>query len=96
MIKRDERRWKKADGDGDGKLTKEEFAHFLHPEEAKHMQDIVVEVSVLSQPSLSLQGPNPQKSHPGHGGHPNLFVGNFNFKYMYMIEVFQPDSHDLV
>ena len=90
MIKRDERRWKKADGDGDGKLTKEEFAHFLHPEEAKHMQDIVVEVSVLSQHSLSLQGPNPQKSHPGH---PNLLVGNFNFKYM--MEVFQPPFHDL-
>lgn len=43
MIRRDERRWKKADRDGDNKLTKEEFADFLHPEEADHMRDIVVD-----------------------------------------------------
>ena len=44
MIKRDERRWKKADQNGDNKLTKEEFADFLHPEESEHMRDIVVDV----------------------------------------------------
>ncbi|XP_006815661.1 calumenin-like isoform X2 [Saccoglossus kowalevskii] len=43
MIRRDERRWQRADTDGDGKLSKEEFAHFLHPEEGEHMRDIVVE-----------------------------------------------------
>ncbi|XP_061174316.1 calumenin-like isoform X3 [Saccostrea echinata] len=42
MIERDERRWKAADKDGDGYLNKEEFADFLHPEEAEHMRDIVV------------------------------------------------------
>lgn len=42
MIQRDERRWKTADKDNDGFLTKEEFADFLHPEEAEHMRDIVV------------------------------------------------------
>ncbi|XP_062592137.1 calumenin-like isoform X2 [Saccostrea cucullata] len=42
MIERDERRWKAADKDGDGFLNKEEFADFLHPEEAEHMRDIVV------------------------------------------------------
>ncbi|XP_022338893.1 calumenin-B-like isoform X2 [Crassostrea virginica] len=42
MIERDERRWKAADKDNDGFLSKEEFADFLHPEEAEHMRDIVV------------------------------------------------------
>ncbi|VEN48850.1 unnamed protein product [Callosobruchus maculatus] len=42
MMKRDQRRWAVADTDGDGNLTKEEFAGFLHPEETDHMRDIVV------------------------------------------------------
>ncbi|XP_052798595.1 calumenin-like isoform X3 [Mya arenaria] len=42
MVKRDERKFQKADADGDEKLTKEEFAAFLHPEEHEHMKDIVV------------------------------------------------------
>lgn len=46
MVKRDERKFKKADSDSDGKLTKEEFAAFLHPEEHEHMKDIVVLVSL--------------------------------------------------
>ena len=41
-ISRDERRWKKADLDGDGNLSKEEFASFLHPEDVEHMRDTVV------------------------------------------------------
>lgn len=45
MVLRDERRWQKADEDGDGLLTKEEFANFLHPEDAAHMRDIVIDVS---------------------------------------------------
>ena len=32
-----------ADEDKDGKLTKTEFSNFLHPEEADHMRDIVVQ-----------------------------------------------------
>ena len=44
MVRRDKRRWEKADGDSDGKLTEKEFAFFLHPEEAEHMREIVVEV----------------------------------------------------
>lgn len=43
MMKRDRRRWTAADSDGDDKLTKEEFASFLHPEESEHMRDIVVQ-----------------------------------------------------
>ncbi|XP_013787349.1 calumenin-like [Limulus polyphemus] len=43
MILRDQRRWKAADRDGDNGLSKEEFADFLHPEEAKHMHDIVIQ-----------------------------------------------------
>lgn len=44
-MRRDRRRWKKADEDGDDKLSKEEFASFLHPEEKEHMRDVVVDVS---------------------------------------------------
>lgn len=42
MLRRDERRWGLADQDSDGALTKEEFINFLHPEEASHMQDVVI------------------------------------------------------
>ena len=42
MIERDERRWKKADGDSDGFLNKIEFQSFLHPEDHPDMVDIVV------------------------------------------------------
>ncbi|KAK2184111.1 hypothetical protein NP493_281g00049 [Ridgeia piscesae] len=42
MISRDERRWKKADLNGDGNLSKEEFASFLHPEDVEHMRDTVI------------------------------------------------------
>ena len=45
MISRDERRWKKADLDGDGVLNKEEFASFLHPEDVEHMRETVVQAS---------------------------------------------------
>ncbi|CAH1786224.1 unnamed protein product [Owenia fusiformis] len=46
MIKRDERRFERADKNGDGALDQEEFADFLHPEEAPHMRDIVVEETI--------------------------------------------------
>ena len=42
MVDRDKRRWERADQDNDGGLTFEEFSHFLHPEEAEHMRDIVI------------------------------------------------------
>ncbi|XP_043792315.1 calumenin [Apis laboriosa] len=42
MLKKDRRRWTAADLDGDDALTKEEFAAFLHVEEADHTKDIVV------------------------------------------------------
>ncbi len=45
MVERDERRWKRADKNGDGKLDKDEFTDFLHPEEAEHMRELVVQVS---------------------------------------------------
>ncbi|NXM80847.1 CALU protein, partial [Oenanthe oenanthe] len=43
MMVRDERRFKKADKDGDLAATKEEFTAFLHPEEYDYMKDIVVQ-----------------------------------------------------
>ena len=46
MINRDERRFKVADHDRNGKMTKDEFGDFLHPEDVSHMKDIVVEVSI--------------------------------------------------
>jgi hypothetical protein len=47
MEIRDQRRWAIADEDDDGALSKIEFKHFLHPEEAFHMRDIVVEVDTV-------------------------------------------------
>ncbi|XP_064482432.1 calumenin-A-like isoform X2 [Ornithodoros turicata] len=43
MIRRDQRRWDRADRNQDGNLSKDEFADFLHPEESEHMKDVVVE-----------------------------------------------------
>lgn len=43
MIARDKIRFTSADGDKDDKLTQSEFADFLHPEETKHMQHIVIQ-----------------------------------------------------
>lgn len=42
-IQKDERRFKVADQDGDGKMDKEEFADFLHPEESPRMFDVYIE-----------------------------------------------------
>ncbi|KAI5620738.1 reticulocalbin-1, partial [Silurus asotus] len=42
MLPRDERRFKAADLNGDGRAEKDEFTAFLHPEEFEHMRDIVV------------------------------------------------------
>ncbi|OCT70852.1 calumenin isoform X1 [Xenopus laevis] len=42
MMKRDERRFKVADKDGDMIATRDEFTAFLHPEEYDYMQDIVI------------------------------------------------------
>lgn len=46
MLTRDERRFKKADQDGDGIATREEFTAFLHPEEFDYMKDVVVQVEI--------------------------------------------------
>ncbi|CAG0914851.1 unnamed protein product [Notodromas monacha] len=42
MLRKDKRRWEKADSNADGNLSEEEFASFLHPEESEALQDIVV------------------------------------------------------
>ncbi|KAM4651301.1 reticulocalbin-3 isoform 1-T1 [Discoglossus pictus] len=42
MMKRDERRFKHADKDGDMIATREEFTAFLHPEEFDYMKAIVI------------------------------------------------------
>ncbi|TWW68165.1 Reticulocalbin-1 Precursor [Takifugu flavidus] len=56
MLPRDERRFKRADLDGDSAANREEFTSFLHPEEFEHMKDIVVlRVTVEGlQPELTL------------------------------------------
>ncbi|KAL1483411.1 hypothetical protein MTO96_033218 [Rhipicephalus appendiculatus] len=43
MVRRDKRRWDRADKNGDGDLDKEEFGNFLHPEESEDMKSVVVE-----------------------------------------------------
>lgn len=48
MMWRDERRFRAADTNGDMIADKQEFTAFLHPEDHKHMKDIVVQVSVTS------------------------------------------------
>jgi hypothetical protein len=42
MMDRDRRRWLVADENGDDALSLEEFQNFLHPEDAVHMQDVIV------------------------------------------------------
>lgn len=46
MMRRDFRRWGKADQNGDGSLTRQEFTDFMHPEESKHMRDIIVDETI--------------------------------------------------
>lgn len=43
MIKRDTKRFAAADLDGDKQLTRNELADFLHPEDAPHMQQLVLD-----------------------------------------------------
>ncbi|UXI19592.1 PolyA RNA polymerase [Sarcoptes scabiei] len=43
MLRRDERRWLKADLNGDKALDRNEFILFLHPEESEVMYDVVVD-----------------------------------------------------
>uniref|UniRef100_H2ZJY8 Reticulocalbin-3 n=1 Tax=Ciona savignyi TaxID=51511 RepID=H2ZJY8_CIOSA len=43
---RDERRWKRADLDGDNQCTIEEFRIFSHPEEFRNMSDLVVQETI--------------------------------------------------
>jgi len=42
MLTRDERRWKSADRDNKGYLTKDDLTAFLHPEEYDHMKEMVI------------------------------------------------------
>ena len=44
MLKRDERRFKVADRDGDLIATRQEFTAFLHPEDYDHMKDVIIQV----------------------------------------------------
>ena len=55
MEERDRRRWDLADENKDGRLSKEEFSHFLHPEEAEHMRDIVVQETLEDIDKARLQ-----------------------------------------
>lgn len=42
MLQRAERRWKLADVDGDGSISREEFKAFVQPEDSQHMKDVLV------------------------------------------------------
>ena len=55
MMRRDQRRWTRADQNGDNELSKEEFSDFLHPEEAEHMKDVIIEVGAVSEFSRFMQ-----------------------------------------
>ncbi|XP_053708669.1 reticulocalbin-3 isoform X2 [Synchiropus splendidus] len=46
MLRRDERRFKMADRDGDGIATREQFTAFLHPEEFDYMKDVVIQETI--------------------------------------------------
>lgn len=46
MRRRDKARWERADQNKDNQLSMEEFSNFLHPEDAEHMRDIVIDVSL--------------------------------------------------
>lgn len=50
MLRRDERRFKTADRDGNGIATRDEFTAFLHPEDYDHMKNVVVQVTSLIVP----------------------------------------------
>jgi Ca2+-binding EF-hand superfamily protein len=50
-LRRDRRKWKEADKDGDGELNIEEYAAFAHPEEFDHMKDIFVDEVMASMDS---------------------------------------------
>ena len=45
FVTRDKTRWAKADLDNDGAMSQEEFRAFLHPEDAPHMHDVIIDVS---------------------------------------------------
>ncbi|ESN89992.1 hypothetical protein HELRODRAFT_186226 [Helobdella robusta] len=46
QMKRDLRRWQQADRDKNGHLSIDEFTDFLHPEEANHMKELVVQETI--------------------------------------------------
>jgi len=43
-IAHDQRRWELADVNNDDMLDKQEFSNFVHPEEAPHMRESLIEV----------------------------------------------------
>ena len=42
MVDRDKHRFNSADQDNDGKLSRDEFAIFLHPEDTPYMREVVI------------------------------------------------------
>lgn len=46
MMKRDLKRWSKADENNDSMLTKEEFMDFLHPQESQKMRNVIVDETI--------------------------------------------------
>lgn len=73
MVRKDKRRWERADVDGNGVLSKEEFRSYLHPEDVPHMANITAietleEIDKNKDGKITLEEyltdiwPNPDKS----------------------------------
>lgn len=87
MLTRDERRFKKADQDGDGIATREEFTAFLHPEEFEYMKDLVVQVEFSH---LNEQMKKDLASSPTcfYIFFPLVFVNKFLLKNKHLFQIF--------
>ncbi|CAF0758278.1 unnamed protein product [Brachionus calyciflorus] len=46
MMERDKKRFKAADIDNDGKLSRAEYSDFIHPEESKTMRNLVIDETI--------------------------------------------------
>ncbi|TPP61377.1 Calumenin [Fasciola gigantica] len=52
-LRHDKRRWKAADRNQDGNLSREEFHDFLNPEDKVHMREAVIEDDFLTEEEIT-------------------------------------------
>ena len=79
MLTRDERRWKSADRDNKGYLTKDDLTAFLHPEEYDHMKEMVILETIED---IDRDGDKRISLEEYIGG--NLIYHNFWFVYLHV------------